>query len=274
MLIAVRILVFLVAASPMLMAQSESPAVDVNALVRRAIQHRLEESRNHRPVRYVIRQMNGHDDTTKEVIETKDGDVDRLVAVNGAPLSADADRAEAARLDTLLNNPDQQQQRSRNERKNKARMEHLASLVPDAFVYRLEGVESCTTGQCYRVSLSPNPQFNPPDRESSLFRGVAGTVWIDKTQERLERLDAHFIANVDFGFGILGRVNKGGTVLVEQTDAGGDEWVVTSLKLNVSGKVMMVKSFRRQVDQEMSHYSVIVPMSYREAIELLKKPAN
>jgi hypothetical protein len=36
-----------------------SASVDANALVRRATQHRLDESKNHRPLRYVVRQMRG-----------------------------------------------------------------------------------------------------------------------------------------------------------------------------------------------------------------------
>jgi len=274
MSIAGVVAVVLLGVSPVVLGQEQSsPLVDVNALVRRAIQHRLEESREHpnRPLRYVVRQNDGRQDATRDVIETKDGDVDRLVALDGKPLSAEAERAELARLDDLARHPEQQEQRHKNEQKFREREEHLASLVPDAFVYKLEGVEPCASGQCYRLSLAPNPQFNPPDRAATLFRGVAGEVWIDRERERLEKLDVHFIANVDFGFGILGRVNKGGTVLVEQRDAGGNDWVLTSLKLNMTGRVLMVKSFRRQLDEEMDHYTPVAPMTYREAIELLKK---
>ena len=103
-------------------------------------------------------------------------------------------------------------------------------------MFRLEGTEACGTGQCYRLSFTPNPQFAPSDRESSLFRSIAGEAWIDRAEERLVRLDAHFISNVDFGLGILGRVNKGGTVLAEQAGVGGSEWEFTSLKLNVTGE--------------------------------------
>ena len=50
---------------------------------------------------YLLRRVDERHDTTKEIIETKDGDVARLVAVDGKPLSAEADRAELARLDDL-----------------------------------------------------------------------------------------------------------------------------------------------------------------------------
>ena len=78
--------------------------------------------------------------------------------------------------------------------------------------------------------------------EASIFRGLAGEVWIDQEQERLTRLDAHVIANVDFGWGILGKLDKGGTILLEQSDIGGHDWELTDLKLNLTGKALLVKS--------------------------------
>lgn len=253
------------------MAWAQGEQVDVKALVRRAIQHRLDESKSHAPVRYVIHQADGHSDTTKAVIETKDGDVERLIAVDGKPLSADADRAELARLDDLAAHPEKQEQRKKGQRDFVDRTNHLASFVPDAFVYKLEGTAPCPSGECWRVSFTPNPNFDPPDRMSSLFRGVVGEVLIDRANDRLERLDSRFISNVDFGFGILGRVSKGGTVHAEQMDVGGKQWELTALKMNVTGRILLVKSFRRQLLEEMSGYSVVAPMGYREAIELLKK---
>jgi hypothetical protein len=258
-------------AAQLVWAQGEPAAhVDINAVVRRAIQHRIEETKHHLPLRYVIRQWNGKQDTTKQVIETKNGDVERLVAVDGKPLSAEADRAELARLDDLAKHPEVQERRKKEQQDFVGRMNHLAAQVPDAFIYKLEGTEGCASGECYRVSFTPNPKYDPPDRTSRLFGGVVGEVLIDRAVDRLERLDARFISNVDFGFGILGRVGKGGTVHAEQIEVGGKQWELTALTMNVTGRIFFVKPFRRQLSQEMSGYKLVEPMGYREAIELLK----
>ena len=78
--------------------------------------------------------------------------------------------------------------------------------------------------------------------EANIFRGLAGELWIDQAQERLTRLDAHVIANVDFGWGILGKLDKGGTIQLEQSDIGNHDWELTTLKLNLKGKALMLKS--------------------------------
>jgi hypothetical protein len=254
-------------------AQSQPPApVDATALVRRAVQHRFDAEKNHPLVRYVLHRTDEHHDTTKEIVETVDGDVARLVEEGGKPLSAAADRAELDRLDTLANHPDLQERRHRSEQKDAQRVDRILALLPDAFLYRFEGMTSCGAGQCYRLSFTPNPHFTPPNLESDLLRGVAGEVWIDAMQERLTRLDGHFIADVDFGFGILGKLNKGGTVLLEQADVGGHDWELTGLTLHVTGKALMVKSVSFQIKEEESHFAPVAPeLRYREAIKMLKQ---
>jgi len=250
----------------------QSAAIDPTALVRRATQHRIDASQNHQPLRYLLRKKDGLRDTTKDVIETRDGDVARLVALNGQPLSAQANQAELDRLDNLANHPEIQQHRYQREQKDAERVNRLMRLLPDAFLYRFQGMVPCAAGQCYRLSFSPHPRFNPPDLEAAVFRGMAGEVWIDQAQERLTRLDAHLISNVDFGWGIIGKLDKGGTIQITQADIGGHDWEVTSLMVDMRGKALMVKSLSFQITEQASHFSPAPGgVDYRKAIQLLEK---
>jgi hypothetical protein len=54
------------------------------------------------------------------------------------------------------------------------------------------------------------------------------------------RLDTHIIANVDFGWGILGKLDKGGFIQLEQSDIGNHDRELTTLKLNLKGKALML----------------------------------
>jgi len=265
-------LLFILPASVSSAQNPPSAPIDVTALVRRAVQHRLDADNNHRLVRYVIHRTDERHDTTKAIVETVDGDVARLVAVDGKPLSPEADRAELNRLDTLAAHPEMQERRHKSEQKDAARIDRTLALLPDAFLYRFDGMVPCAAGQCVRLSFTPNPRFTPPDLESNLLRGVAGEVWIDPTQERLTRLDGHFIAEVDFGFGIIGKLNKGGTVLLEQSDIGGHDWELTHLTLHVTGKALLLKSLSFQINEEVSRFAPVPPgLRYKDAIQLLKK---
>jgi len=247
-------------------------SIDAAALVRRAVQHRLDATRSHRPLRYLLRKKDEQHDTTKDIIETAEGDVARLVAINGQPLSAEDDKAELDRLNSLANHPEVQEHRHQREQKDAERADHLMRLLPDAFLYHFEAMTECAAGPCYHLSFLPNPHWDPPDFEASVLRGMAGEVWIDQAQERLTRLDAHFIKDVDFGWGILAKLDKGGAIHLEQTDIGGNDWEATSMKLNVRGKALMVKSLSIQITQEVSQFSLVPPgVDYRKAIQLLEK---
>ncbi len=256
-----------------LTSPAQSQAIDAAALVRRAIQNREDAAKTHRPLRYLLRKTDDHRDTTKDIIETEQGDVARLIAIHNQPLTPEANQAELDRLNTLAHHPEIQEHRHQREQKDAARVNRLMRLLPDAFLYRDQGTTPCPSsgGSCHHLTFSPNPGFEPPDVEANIFRGLAGEVWIDQAQERLTRLDAHVIANVDFGWGILGKLDKGGTIQLEQSDIGGGDWELTTLKLNLKGKALMLKSLDIQLTEEASRFSQVPPgVDYRKAIELLE----
>ena len=246
---------------------------DSTALVRRALQNREDTAKTRRPLRYLLRKTDDHRDATKDIIETAQGDVARLIAINNQPLTAGANQAELDRLNTLANHPEIQERRHQREQKDAARVNRLMRLLPDAFLYRDQGTTPCPAsgGTCHHLTFSPNPSFEPPDVEANIFRGLAGELWIDQAQERLTHLDAHVIANVDFGWGILGKLDKGGTIQLEQSDIGSGDWELTSLKLNLEGKALMLKSLDIQLTEQASHFSQVPSgVDYRKAIELLE----
>jgi hypothetical protein len=256
-------------------AAQGSASVSVNpvALVRRAVELRLQEEKSHRPVRYVLRKTDGNHETTKEIIETKDGDVARLIAINGQPLTAEQEQAEMNRLDTLSAHPEMQERRRRSEKKDAARIDQLVGMLPDSEVYKLEGMVSCGAGQCYRLSFTPNADFSPPGIEADVLRGFAGEVWIEEKQQRLVRLDAQLVREVTVGFGILGRLDKGGTIEMQQEfEANAQEWQPILLKMDLSGKALMLKTVNVRINEVASDFAPVPPdLGYRDAIAMLKR---
>jgi hypothetical protein len=104
---------------------------------------------------------------------------------------------------------------------------------------------------------------------------MAGELWIDKNQARMVRLDAHLIDDVDFGWGILGRLYKGGSILVEQADVGSHHWETTHLKLNLTGKALMFKPLRIQTQEDESDFRPVPKnIGYQDAIRMLEAPAG
>src|SRR5271156_1375635 len=250
-------------------ATQESVAADPVALVRRAAHNEL-TVRDHHPYRYTLHKIDDGRITTKEIVETKDGDVARLIATGDKPLSGDAEQAEIDRLNNLLAHPEIQAHRHQKEQEDSNRANEMIRMLPDAFIYHFEGMVDGPSGPCFRLSLKPNPNFTPPDREGEVYHGMAGELWIDQREERMVKLDAHLIADVNFGWGILGKLYQGGTIVVKQKDVGEGHWETTHMRLRLQGKILMIKSLDIETTEDASDFEPVRPqMSYQDAVHLL-----
>jgi len=250
-------------------ATQESVAADPTALVRRASKNELAPGNGH-PYRYTLHKIDDGKITTKEIVETKDGDVARLIATGDKPLSGDAEQAEIARLNNLMAHPEIQAHRHQKEQEDSDRANEMIRLLPDAFLYHFEGMVEGPNGPCFRLSFKPNPNFEPPDREAEVYHGMAGELWIDQKEERMVKLDAHLIADVNFGWGILGKLFKGGTIVVEQKDVGTGHWETTHMALHLQGKILMIKSLDIQTIEDASNFEPVRPqMGYQDAVRML-----
>ena len=79
---------------------------DPHALVQAAIDNELKNSYGHRPpARYLLRKKTRNTDTTKEIVETSQGGVARLVAIHNQPLNATQTQTELQRLQELASDP-------------------------------------------------------------------------------------------------------------------------------------------------------------------------
>lgn len=251
------------------------PASDPAALVRRASQNELHSPGAPYPVRYALRKQDDKGATTKEIVETKDGDVARLIAKNDKPLSPDDEKAELDRLNNLLAHPEIQEHRHKREQEDSGRADEMTKLLPDAFLYTFEGMVPGPNGPAYRLTFKPNPGFAPPDREAEVYHGMEGELWLDQGQERIVKLDARLIADVNFGWGILGKLYKGGTLTIEQKDVGHHHWEATLLRLNLTGMALMIKPLSFQTTETSTDFQPVpVNMGYQDAIRLLEDDKN
>jgi hypothetical protein len=242
-----------------------------NGLVMRALANELRSARDEQhPMRYRLRKSSPRLTQTKEIYETRDGGVACLIAINDQPLSAADAAKEEARLNDLLAYPSKQQHRKQSEDQDASRALKVLRALPTAFLYTYEGTSSGPSGTVAKYSFRPNPNYNPPDLETLVLASMEGEIWIDVAQERVTRLEGHLIHDVDFGWGILGRLYKGGWIVIEQAQVSGDQWRIVRLQLQMSGRVLFkTKSF--DTVEETSHYTPLpIGLSYSQAIAMMR----
>jgi len=248
---------------------------EAQALVDRALGNELKaaQDRSH-PMRFELRQSSPRLTTTKDIFETKDGEVARLLAVGDKPLSPADEQKEQARLSDLLANPGRQRHRKQAEDDDDNRALIVLRALPAAFLFEYQGIADGPTGPVERFAFRPNPGFSPPDLETEVLSAMTGEILVDPVHERVTRLEGHLQRDVDFGWGILGRLNKGGWIAIDQAEVGGGEWRYVHFKMQMSGRVV----FKTRVFDTTEDESLFAPLpaglSYQQAIAMMREEAK
>jgi hypothetical protein len=221
------------------------------------------------PMRYRLRKTSPRLTTVKMIVETREGDVARLVSINDQPLGAADEQKEEARLTALKSNPSLQAHRKQSEDSDTARAMKVLEVLPTAFLYHFEGTGTAGQETIDRFSFKPNPQFDPPDLETGVLTAMAGELWVDPVAERVVRLAGSLQENKDFGLGILGQLDKGGLVEIQQADVGDHQWRIVHLKLVMNGRVLFKAKNSNSVQEYSGFVSLPADLTYGKAIELL-----
>jgi hypothetical protein len=245
----------LVAGLPLWSQEQEKAGASADELVKRAIETQLKDPGGNVHFMYRIHRQTPERDEVREVLETSDGTLTRLIMSNGKALSDDQQRAEQDRLNRYINEPSQWQQRRKRQKEDEDRSNKMLEAMPKAFLYTYEGTESGPNGeQLTRLNFKPNPIYQAPNRELRVFEGMEGKMWVNAGANRLVRMQAKLIRDVDFGWGILGRLYRGGSFEIEQRDIGDGRWDVVKTILNFDGKELMLKGLHIKDTESLSDF--------------------
>jgi hypothetical protein len=142
--------------------------------------------------------------------------------------------------------------------------------LPEAFIYEYAGVGQGSAGAVEKFRFHPNPAFNPPDMETQALTAMSGELWVDSAGERVTRLEGHLQQDTNYGFGILGKLDKGGWIVLEQAEVGAGQWRIARFQIKMELRILLkVKNFDSV--QEMTQYTPIpANLDYRQAIQMLR----
>jgi hypothetical protein len=95
-------------------------------------------------------------------------------------------------------------------------------------------------------------------------------VLIDPQQKRLAKFSGQSIENVQFGYGILGHIDKGGTIEMGRVQVGPSEWKTALINIRISGRVVFFKTIAKQQYETRSDFQpVSSDLSREQASRLL-----
>jgi hypothetical protein len=242
---------------------------DATQYVRETIKYQMAaDAADHTHWRYRIHREDDKGAQDRDVIDTKDGQIARTLLINGQPLTADQRAADEARMKKLVEDAGERAKRDKRAKDDEEKGTQMLKAIPDAFIFKYEGSEN---GQV-RLSFFPNPHYNAPTRELQVFRSLSGMMWIDRANRRLSRLDGTLFEDVTFGWGLLGRLSKGGTFSVTQSRVGDDHWEVVSLDVRMSGRAVIFKTINVKQKQRFTNFHRMSDnLTISEAYQLLEQ---
>lgn len=208
---------------------------------------------------------------TRDVIETPEGRADRIVQFDDQELAPDQITKQERHLALLLTDAKAVRREIENQNAELKRRIRMMQAFPCAFVFEAQGEEH----GLLKFKFRPNRSFSPRDRETQVYRGMQGTVWVDPEQEMLTRIDGILTRDVSFGWGIFGRLYKGGHYYVEQSQVKPGVWRITTLALNLKVRVFLdtYRLLRREDNMQFTPTSART--TYKQAVEtLLESPAE
>jgi len=246
-------------------AQVQGPEAP-GRLVREVVYNELHDHQLHGYWRYWIEKQAQQQTKTIEQIETVDGPVTLLVSADGRPLSAADQLEEEDRLNHLLHSPSEQARHRQDYADDEKRIGRILALLPDAFLFEEAGVED----GCYHFRFRPNPDYPPHSIEARIFHAMTGDLWIDARYKRLARLDGHLEENVDFGYGILGRLYKGGWFRLQRTQVSTTDWKTERLEIHMNGRALFLKTISRETSEVRGGFAPVPPrLTLEQGMKLL-----
>jgi hypothetical protein len=238
-------------------------------LVREAIQNQMKDDSHSHLFTWKERKYRGNTTQVEHLVDTPKGTVSRVVLIDDKPLNPVQQREEQERIRKMLD-PAQMRRKLKDQQEDDERTRKMLSTIPDAFDFMYLGEVSAPDGHKFaRIKFVPRPGFNPPSRESMVFTGMRGEMLVDETARRLAKIDGTLFKDVNFGWGILGRLYKGGRFFVEQAEVTPSHWDTTKMILHFDGKALFFKSIHIDENETSWDFQPVPPMSVEQALDFL-----
>jgi hypothetical protein len=187
----------------------------------------------------------------------------RLVSENGRPVPAselekkDRERQKKAQEYSRQLAADSEKVRADRVRRREKERRDNAQAVEDVFrVFdvRMLGREAIDGHDTIVFSMTPRHNATPRTREGKIMRHFAGKAWLSESDHELVRVEVEALDTVSFGLGVVARIHEGSRLSFERRKVNGEEWLPARAAYTVSGRVLLLKRIRTDIESEFANY--------------------
>jgi len=244
------------------------PSQAAKELISEACYNELQQREKRTLWSYVAERQSDNHMFREQVIETVDAPVRHLLAVDGYPPTSAQMKEENDRHQELLNSASRRHAIQKQQDDDDKKMEELLRIIPEAFVFEDRGKE----GESEIIAFHPNPEFKPKTYEQRVLHALDGIVFIDLADRRIARLSGSVGTRVDFGYGLIGHVNQGGTTEITRVHLSTGVWKTSLEKIDIDGRFVMLKTISKHQEESRTSFEPIAPdITFAQALNEIEK---
>lgn len=183
---------------------------------------------------------------------------ERLIAINGKPLSASQKAEEQRKYDRMLADRKSESREKRAQRIAKfqadRRRDHaMLGELTKAFDFHLQGQRKLGRYDVYVLNATPRQGYKPPNRDCEVLPGMKGRLWVDKNTYQWVKVEAQVIRPVNIE-GFVAQVQPGTRFELEKSPVEGDIWLTSHYSMKASAKIFFLVPHHSQEDDTYSNY--------------------
>jgi hypothetical protein len=251
-------------------AQQAAPQ-SAHDLVRDVIYNELQDRERDSYWQYRGKRVTPSQNTVREEIETRQGPIFRVLERDGKPLNAKQQLDEDARLKQLLSSPRELARNRQNHDQDEQRLQRVMRILPNAFLFDYDGASD---GDAVQIKFRPNPAFAPNGYEERIMRQLAGALVVNQTKKRLVSMNGQLAERVDFGYGLIGHIEKDSSFQLRREPVTSTHWKTSLVDVHVDGKILLFNAISRQQHEERSNFQQVpLDISPAQAKEILDRVA-
>ncbi len=184
----------------------------------------------------------------EKLVQTEEGEVHRLLSVDGSPLSPAKAKEEDERIQKGVARADAKRQADRSHGEESAST--WIQTIQRALIFSYDHKDEGGTLLRYR----PNPEFSPANYRERIVHALEGTLLVKEPEDRIAAVDARVSQPVEIGYGLLGRLEEDSRMHVVRSALPGGSWQVTQVQLHVLGRLLLLKNISQDLDMKRSAF--------------------
>ncbi len=241
---------------------------EAREIVRKMVNNELRmEAADHSRWMYKDAYKSPTTNTVKLIIQCNEANLSELVQINGHAPSVQDHQVDLNHNRQLVTDAGLRARQRKAEAHDSQQADDLMKMLPTAFVWH---VVNRSDGML-TLSYHPDPNFSPPSMSARVLAAMSGTITIDEHETRLKTLNGRLTRPVEFGWGLLGHIDAGGTFHIVREEVAPGIWQITQTHVHISGHALFFKTIGDQEDEIDSDWKRVPDsMTLQQAAEMIR----